>query len=231
MSLGAPLFILGTGPGVGKTLVGCGLLTALGARDLAAVGIKPVETGCPHDDSHDLVGVDGDALRAAAPTELPPLVSSPYRFAHPVSPLVAAARAGLELTVDDLGQAVHAAHARGRAVVEGPGGPMCPIAADGATVDLAAHLGAATLIVAADRPCADGEVLLTLESCARRGVRVRGVLLSHRDADGTGWANETAIRARSEVPLFDALPTLGDDPVARTAAHLEASGVVDALLK
>lgn len=227
----APLFVLGTGPRLGKTLIASGLLSALGQRGVSAVGIKPVETGCDHDQDHDLVGCDGVLLRAAAPTPLPPLVASPYRFSPPVSPAVAASQAGLELSLDDLVQAVRVAQTHGRTVVEGPGGPLCPLTQDGSTVDLAARLEASVLVVGQDRPGGDGEVLLTLEACRSRGVDVRGVLLSRRDADAGEWCNDEMILARAGVPLFATLPTLENDRVHHCRVHLEAHGVVDALLR
>ena len=225
-----PLFVLGTGPGVGKTRVACGLLAALVSRGAAAVGVKPVETGCPYGEDHDLIGQDGARLRAAG-TPLPPLVASPYRFAPPLSPAVAAEQAGLLLSIDDLVQAIRAAERFGRAVVEGPGGPLCPVAHDGATVDLAARLSAAVLVVGADRGGGDGQALLTLEACARRGLDVRGVLLSRRDADGGRLFNEQTIAARGRVTVFATLPTMEVDDQHTVAQHLQAHGVVDALLR
>lgn len=227
----APLFVLGTGPGVGKTLIAAGLLAALGQRGMSAVGIKPVETGCPHDESHDLVGRDGEQLRVASPTPVPPLVASPYRFAPATSPVVAATASGLELTLDDLLQAVETAQGHGRTVIEGPGGPLCPLAEDGYTIDLAARLSAPVLLVGQDRQGADGQVLLCIEACRARGVDLRGVLLSRRDADGGQWANADIIHNRGGIRPFETLPTLEKDLVHHCRLHLEAQGVVDALLK
>jgi dethiobiotin synthetase len=225
-----PLFILGTGPGVGKTLVACGVLSALKARGITAAGIKPAETGCPYGEDHDLIGRDGARLRAAG-APLPPLVASPYRFAPPLSPAVAAEQAGLLLTLEELAQAVHAAARFGRVVVEGPGGPLCPVAQDGATADLAVHLGAAVLVVGADREGGDGQALLTLEACARRGLDVRGVLLSRRDVDAGRLFNEPSIAARAAAAVFPTLATLEADDLHAVARHLEAHLVLDALLR
>lgn len=233
--MGGPqaLFILGTGPGVGKTLVACGLLAALKAQGTTAAGIKPVETGCAYGEDHDLIGRDGTRLRQAG-LPIPPLVASPYRFAPPLSPAVAAEQAGLLITMEDLVQAVQAARAAidfGRIVVEGPDGPLCPVAQDGATADLAARLTAAVLVVGPDREGADGQVLLTLEACERRGLDVRGVLLSRRDADRGRLRNEETIAARGQVTVFETLPTLEATDVHAVAQHLEAHRVVDALLR
>lgn len=225
-----PLFVLGTGHQVGKTLVACGLLTALGERDVGATGVKPVETGCPHDDAHDLVGIDGERLRAASSVPTPPLVTSPYRFAPPLSPALAAEQVGLELTIDDLVAAVEESQRLGRTVVEGPGGPLCPLAPGRSTLDLAVALQARILVVGSDRKGADGQVLLTLEACEHRKANVVGVLLSRRDADGTQLAHETSIRRRGAVTVFETLPTLQPADAATVAAHLETHGVVDALL-
>ncbi len=227
----APLFVLGTGPGVGKTLVASGLLAALGQRGISAVGIKPVETGCPHNEDHDLVGRDGDQLRAVSPTPVPPLVASPYRFAPATSPVVAATASGLELTLDDLIQAVEIAQGHGRTVIEGPGGPLCPLTEDAYTADLAARLSAPVLLVGQDRQGADGQILLCIEACRARGLDLRGVMLSRRDADGGQWSNAEIIRQRAGIEPFETLPTLDKDLVHQCRAHLEAQGVVDALLK
>ena len=225
----APIFVLGTGPRVGKTLVAEGLLRALGAAGRRAVGVKPVETGCAHGDDHDLVGRDGERLRAAAPTPLAPLLASPYRFQPDLPPALAAQQAGLSLTVADLAQAVSQAAAVAPVVVEGPGGPLTPIADDGGTLDLAAALGARVLVVSADRPGADSAVLLTLEACAQRGVRVVGVILDRRDADAPSQLQEATIRARGGVTVFDTLPTLEGDLAAGAQAHLEAANLLAAL--
>lgn len=225
----APIFVLGTGPRVGKTLVAEGLLAALGALGRPAVGMKPVETGCAHGDDHDLVGRDGERLRAAAPTPLPPLLASPYRFAPALAPAVAAQQAGLTLTVSDLAQAVAQAGAVAPVIVEGPGGPLSPIAEDGATVDLAAALRAKVLVLSADRPGADSAVLLTLEACARRGVSVAGVLLTRRDADVTPQPHEATIRDRGGVRVFATVPTLDGDKAAGMQAHLAGTDILQAL--
>ena len=171
-----PVFVLGTGFGVGKTALACAILRALGGRGIAAAGVKPIDTGCTYRDDHDLVSDDGRRLRAASSAEVPPLVTAPYRFASRLDPAAAAAAAGLELTNDDLVSTVEVAAKFGRAVVEGPGGPTTPLTSALTTAEFAGMLHPRVFVVGrADRDFL-GQVGLTLSQLARAGVDAQAVI-------------------------------------------------------
>ena len=204
------LFVLGTREAVGKTLVAMTLLRLADRLGIAAAGMKPVQTGCPYTEDHDLWARDGDVLRAAVRHPLPPLVTSPYRFPTPGAPAAAAARAGLDLTLADLEAAVRSAESSvDLLIVEGTGGVDTEIAEDGTTAALAARLGARIVVVA------DVEDDLDAVLSKVRGD-VRGVILTRVE--------------RSEHPrVLLALPPLddGEDPVE----HFVRANLAEALLE
>ena len=89
------LFITGSGTGVGKTLVTCILLHQLRRAGHVARALKPVITGFDADavadsDTGRLLAAMDEPLDKAAVGSV-----SPWRFADPISPDMAAAREGL----------------------------------------------------------------------------------------------------------------------------------------
>ena len=84
-----PLFVTATGTGIGKTHVACGLLRAQGGA-----GLKPVLSGF---DPASAADSDAGRLLAAMGRPITPetiAAISPWRFAAPLSPDMAAAREG-----------------------------------------------------------------------------------------------------------------------------------------
>ena len=69
---GRGFFITGTDTGIGKTLVACALLHALGARGLRVIGMKPVAAGA-REENGELLNEDVVALRGASNIAAPPL--------------------------------------------------------------------------------------------------------------------------------------------------------------
>lgn len=171
-----PVFILGTGFGVGKTALACAILRALGERGIAAAGVKPMDTGCTYRDDHNLVSADGCRLRAASSADVPPLVTAPYRFSSRIDPADAAEAAGLELTHEDLLSTVEVAAEFGRAVVEGPGGPSTQLTPRMTTAEFAGMLRSKIFVVGrADRDFLE-QVGLTLSKLSKLGIDARAVI-------------------------------------------------------
>ena len=111
--------VIGTGTGVGKTHVACGLVAHGVALGLRCAGLKPIESGVDE-------GVETDAMRlqgyanVRAPAAL-------YAFAQPVSPHLAARESGRRISVRKTLDWVAAVRADLR-VVETAGGLMSPLA-------------------------------------------------------------------------------------------------------
>lgn len=223
------LCVGGTGPGVGKTTVMVGLVRR--AIDLGGhpVGMKPIEVGCRHGEDHDLVSEDGEALRAARGRPLPPLIASPYRFASSTNPLLAARRAGINLRVEHLVEAVRVAAGHGDVVfVELPSGALSPVAEDGCGLDLAARLEARLLLVATPGPGAESTIFGHLESARARGVAIGGVLLNSPPPEPSALPElETLLSERGGVTVFGSLPPLAGSLRPAVSTHLEQNRVLE----
>jgi dethiobiotin synthetase len=129
------VLVLGTGTGVGKTSFAAALVRDAVARGADAVGLKPIETGPDHE-------LDSAALSAAGPVATPAL----YRFQDPVSPHLAARRAGREIDLEHIGPWL-AAHSRPFTVVEGAGGVFSPLSASRTNFDLVEQVAPDSLVL------------------------------------------------------------------------------------
>ncbi len=209
------IFITGTDTGVGKTWVGSRLAALWQAQGLPVAPRKPAESGCaPGPDG--LLPADAQQYHKAIGGRGRLADICPYRFAAPLAPDQAAARAGRTLHLAELvaACAVPAGHF---AVVEGAGGFCSPLATDGLNADLAAALGLPVLLVAADRLGAQNHVLLTAEAVARRGLSLAAVVLNALQPPGPDAPDNAGALRRwlPGVPLF-ACPH--DAPPAALAA-------------
>lgn len=223
------IFVTGTSTGVGKTVVGRALIRALVARGVSVAAAKPVESGARRD-GQGLVPEDAMALLRASGRGEPLDRVCAYAFEDPVSPHLAAARAGREISravlLDLLAERERSADL---AVAEGAGGLLVPLGDDLLTADLVAASGYRLLLVAPNELGAINAALLTLEAARARGIPVIGVVLDRTPPSDLGNAEAIARHGRARVlgELPDA-PTDDDDALGGLAAtHLD----IDALLR
>ncbi len=204
------LFITGVGTGVGKTLV-----TTILCRQLRAVGVevlplKPVVSGFdPDDPSSDpalllrSLGIEPTATSIAS--------ISPWRFAAPIAPHLAARREGRSVTLHEVGR-----FCSERVLVPGPirliegaGGVMSPLCEDATCLDLIAGLGDPTILVTGTYLGAISHTLTALWVLRSAAIPLRGIVVSE-SAESVGLA-ETIDGLRQfgggEVPIFP-LPRL-----------------------
>jgi dethiobiotin synthetase len=227
-------FVSGTDTGVGKTLVACALVAALGRRGIDSAGMKPIETG---------VGAAGPldalALQRAAGGVDPLDDVCPQRFELPAAPSVAARAEGRSVDLD----AVRAAYARLRArhdcvVVEGAGGLLVPLDERRCMADLAAELDLPLLLVARGALGTINHTLLSVEAAERRGLRLAGVVVSlQAPLSRADRANLDALRQALGALLVGEVPPLASGQPLPAEALPEASALraeglldVDALL-
>lgn len=229
--------MVGTDPGVGKTILAAAIVRRLRALDHEAIGMKPIETACAYGSDHDLVGVDGVLLHAAVHRGAPPLVVSPYRSAAVGEPMVALGRAGIELRLDDLVQAVETAAEFGDpVVVEGAGGALSPLTRDGTTLDLAERLDATVLIAAPDALGVQSRALLVLEALRHHGLRIAGIALIRQTSDPDALDlldNARVIRERGGAEVFEPLGWIEGGALQRieaAEAHLARNRVAESIL-
>jgi dethiobiotin synthetase len=135
--------VVGTGTGVGKTHLCVALLHALSLQGRTAVGLKPVESGLGDGQS--------DAERLAAVSMFHVKHPAPYGLPDPVSPHLAARRAGIEISTSVIADWV--AHCTAPwTIVETAGGLLTPLAPGVTNLDLARTLAPdLLLLVGVDR--------------------------------------------------------------------------------
>jgi len=205
------LLITGTDTGVGKTWVGRALSHALVAAGRKVVAVKPVETGCDSAGSH----LEDGALLAAATGQAEPR-SALFRFTAPVAPALAAEREGQAIDLDALVLQIEGVSQGAEVLlVEGAGGLLAPITWEWTVVDLARSLGAAALVVAADRLGTINHTQLTLSALELAGIDLAGVVLTPPETpDESTGTNAGAIERLSGVDRVLSLPRENDPSAA-----------------
>ncbi len=173
-------FITATGTDVGKTFVARGLIRALRTDGRAVAALKPVVSGF---DPTEVDGSDSGLLLAALGrpvTEATIAKISPWRFAAPLAPDMAAAREGRTLDMRELIRFCHAAIAAepGVLLIEGAGGLMSPVSAEHIMLDWIVALGLPVILVAGSYLGTISHTLSALDVLARRNLKVAAVVVS-----------------------------------------------------
>ena len=204
---GASFFIVGTDTGVGKTLVAAGLLHALARRHARVVGMKPVAAGAVQVDGQ-WASEDALALRAASTIAVPPELDNPVLLPDPLSPHLAASRAGCRIDVDALIASYRKLAAQADAVVvEGAGGFLVPLTDEATGADLAVGLQLPLVLVVGLRLGCLNHALLTAEAIAARGLRLAGWVANRIDPGMAAVDDNIATLARRlPAPLWADVP-------------------------
>jgi len=202
----AGLFISGTDTGVGKTRVACAMVQTLRERGLRVGVMKPVETGVG-----DAGPLDALALARAA-GRLDDLEKiSPFRFALPAAPSVAAAAEGANVDLKRVVKSFKIIRADSDVtLVEGAGGVRVPLTQDQDMLDLARLLELPILVVARASLGTINHTLLSLAEIRRRGLALAGVVISHPGGpiSPPDRANLAALRDALGENLVGVLPPL-----------------------
>ena len=196
-------FVTATGTDIGKTFVTAGLVRAFRAAGREVAALKPVVSGLDEAAwARSDPGVLLDALGAAATREALARIS-PWRFAAPLSPDMAAAREGRTIDFDALvgfcRDAVKAA--RGTLFVEGVGGVMVPLDARRTVRDWMTALGLPLVVVTGSYLGTISHTLTALEVIARAGLKVAALVVND-SGDGAVPLAETVatLRRFADVP-------------------------------
>ena len=200
-------FVTGTDTGVGKTLVSAGLLHALARHHRRVVGMKPVAAGLvPWGD--DWASEDAIALRSASTLAVPPALDNSVLLPDPLSPHIAAARAGVQIDITAIVRSYQALAAQADAVVvEGAGGFHVPLTDTLTGADLAQALALPVVVVVGFRLGCLNHALLTAEAIRARGLTLAGWVANRVDPDMEAVEdNVTYLRARLNAPLLADVP-------------------------
>jgi dethiobiotin synthetase len=195
------LGVTGTDTGIGKTVVSCALAARARQLGLCVSAMKPVESGVEERPVSDNgLASDADRLRAACWSTLPLSVVRPYVLEEPLAPMIAAARAGVNIDIAVLDTALaQVEHDADVVLVEGAGGLLVPIDLRMSYLDLFARWRTPLLLVAGNKLGVLNHVLLTVRAAEAAGVPVRAIVL-------TALSDHDATVA--EATNFDALVTL-----------------------
>lgn len=167
-----------SGTELGKTFVTCALLEELGRIPLRVRALKPVATGF---DAAELEASDTGCLLAAQgfePSTAQLDAVSPWRFAAPLSPDMAAAREGRLIPFDELLRFCRASDGYDLTLIEGIGGVMVPLDGRHTVVDWIAALGAPALLVTGSYLGALSHALTAAGALRARSVELLGVIVS-----------------------------------------------------
>ena len=228
-------FITGTDTGVGKTVVTALLASMLRQRGLCVGVMKPVETGCPREGDH-LAPQDSLFLRQISGCTAPQDLVTPYTFAEPLAPAIAAELAGITIEMKHIRRCYEQLLAEHDIVlVEGAGGLLVPLTAQLSMHDIAVELDLPVLIVACNRLGAINHTALTV-TVARERSHVLGIVLNHIQApDADDLARQTnvdALRRWGKAPLLcqvPYMPTLAPDAFDSCVEQLAFDALLDTL--
>ena len=190
------IFVTATGTDIGKTFVTSGLLRALRAEGSPAEALKPIVSGfsIPTAAVSD-PGVLLDAMSDAVTPESLDRVS-PWRFAAPLSPDMAAAREARAIDFEELVQFCMNSIGRtsGPLLIEGVGGVMVPLDDYRTVLDWMKAIDIPVLLVTGGYLGTISHTLTACDVLARAGLHLRAIALN----DGGDGA----------VPLSDTDATL-----------------------
>jgi dethiobiotin synthetase len=229
------IFVTGTDTNVGKTVVSAALMLRYRAEAPLRYW-KPVQTGIEQDDD------TREVARLAGhrdPRHTDEIFDCGIRLPGPLSPHLAARRAGIRITVQSLTEKIHTAdltlrHAAPpgllgpstRWIVEGAGGALVPLNERETMADLMQALDLPVVIAARSALGTINHTCMTIEVLRRRMLRVAGVVMVGQRNDDNRLAIERygAAEVLGQMPLFD--PLTPEALEAWVHAEFDRSGVL-----
>ena len=198
------LFVTATGTDIGKTYVTAALLRRWRAAGRAPRALKPIVSGF---DTGDWAASDpglllqamGEPLDAATLDRI-----SPFRFAAPLSPDMAAAREGKSV---DMAALVAFCRTRlaeaGSAplLIEGVGGVMVPLDAHNTVLDWLIDLALPVLLVAGSYLGSLSHSLTAAAVLRRAGLEIAALLVNESEGSGVPLGETAATLARLVAPV------------------------------
>lgn len=217
-------FVTGTDTGVGKTLAAAALLHALQRHHRRVIGMKPVAAGAVRI-AGELTNVDSVALRAASTICVAPQLDNPVLLPDPVSPHIAARRAGRNIDINDLRHRYRRLADRADfVVVEGAGGFHVPLTATETGAHLAEALQLQVILVVGLRLGCLNHALLTAEAIRARGLELVGWIANRIDPTMQAQEDNIAyLRTRLHAPLLADIPHLARPDASAIAIDLPSA--------
>jgi dethiobiotin synthetase len=196
------VFVTSSGTGIGKTFVTLRLIAELSAAGHRARALKPVASGFdaanPADsDSALLLRAQGLGVTQANLDAV-----SPWRFAAPLSPDMAAARERRSIPFTALVAHCHAgANDPGVTLIEGIGGVMVPLDGEHTVLDWIVALEAPALLVVGSYLGSLSHSLTAAAVLRERGVPLAGIVVSESELEPVPAAETAAALTRFLAPV------------------------------
>jgi dethiobiotin synthetase len=190
------IFVSGTGTEVGKTFVTAALIRHYRAAGQTVAALKPVVSG--FDPAVAAASDPGLLLAALGRPETIEEISriSPWRFAAPLSPDLAAARENRTLDFKALVDFSRQAPAADFVFIEGVGGVMVPLDQTHTVLDWMSALRVPVLLVAGSYLGTISHTLTALHVLAQRNLDIAAVVVSENQHPGAGLDETVATITR-----------------------------------
>jgi dethiobiotin synthetase len=222
------VFVTATGTDIGKTFVTRGLICHMRAQGRTVDAIKPILSGY---DEREAAGSDPGLLlkalgRSVTMDEIARM--SPWRFAAPLSPHIAARREGRQIDFSAVVEFCRKAAATDTEAlfIEGAGGVMTPIDDRHTMVDLMAALSVPIVLVTGSYLGTISHTLTALDVLARSGLKVAAIVISASEGSPVPL-DETAAALAQFAPSS---PVIGLPRLPRSSLDYPAFGHVAAAL-
>ncbi len=195
------VFVTATGTGVGKTFITAKLVAELRAARRSVLALKPVASGFDADNvAASDTGVLLDAL-GLAPTAANLDAVSPWRFAAPLSPDMAAARERRRVPFEELLEFCRAPRPADVTLIEGIGGAMVPLDDTHTVLDWIAALGAPVLLVAGSYLGTLSHTLTAVAALRARGLEAVTIIVSESEEQPVPLEETTRTIRRFVAPI------------------------------
>jgi dethiobiotin synthetase len=210
------LFVTASGTGVGKTFVTTRLIAELRAAGRTVRALKPVASGFDEQRPED--SDSGQLLRALTlPCTAENLAAvSPWRFAAPLSPDMAAAREQRTIPFSALLDFCRAPAAADVTLIEGIGGVMVPLDPEHTVLDWIAALRAPAVLVVGSYLGTLSHTLTAAAVLRERGCALAAVIVSESSEQPVALAETAEALARFLRPVaIEVLPRSAERPAPR----------------
>lgn len=206
------VFVTASGTDIGKTYVAEALLGQWRASGRTVAVLKPILSGF---DPAEAAGSDTGRLLTASGVEITPEnidLVSPWRYAAPLSPDMAAAREGRNVPVDDViaycAAAIAEADEAGMSLlIEGIGGVMVPLDGTRTVADLIAALGIPAILVGGSYLGSLSHTMTAYEVLRSRNIAVDCIIISETPDSDVPLAETRDVLARFVQPaLVEVMP-------------------------
>ena len=220
--------VSGTDTGIGKTWVTVALIQAFLDRGERVLGMKPLASGCEVIDN-ELRNEDALLIQQAGWQAVDYSLVNPYAFKPPVSPHAAAAKEGVQVSLETILECYEILQGQAdRVIIEGVGGWRVPFSDELSLKDLVKALKLPVIMVVGLKLGCINHALLTAEALDRDGIELRAWVANQLESDylmqdATLRTLETSIPA----PLLGLTPCLQTLQPDKLAEALDVDVLID----